>query len=98
MTWEDAKKRCPPGVVPACHNAKDSVTISGPKDLVKEFVQQLQDEGVFARDVNTSGVAFHSYLLEPCGAALKEALEMVLFIYKNNIPNGNLINLDILLC
>lgn len=34
LTWEEAQKRCPEGVVPACHNGKDSVTISGAADKV----------------------------------------------------------------
>ena len=29
LTWTEAQERCPEGVVPACHNAADSVTISG---------------------------------------------------------------------
>lgn len=31
LSWEECKQRCPPGVVPACHNSKDTVTISGPQ-------------------------------------------------------------------
>lgn len=31
LSWEECKRRCPPGVVPACHNSKDTVTISGPQ-------------------------------------------------------------------
>ena len=31
MTWEQCLERCPQGVVPACHNAEDTVTISGPQ-------------------------------------------------------------------
>lgn len=27
LTWEEAGARCPPEVVPACHNAHDSVTV-----------------------------------------------------------------------
>ena len=34
LTWEEAQAQCPEGVVPACHNAKDSVTISGDTDKV----------------------------------------------------------------
>lgn len=34
LTWEDASARCPEGVYPACHNGKDSVTISGDADKV----------------------------------------------------------------
>lgn len=40
LTWEEAKKRCPDGVVPACHNGADSVTISGDADKVK-FKKQI---------------------------------------------------------
>ena len=29
LTWQQAKQRCPPGVVPACHNAVGNVTVSG---------------------------------------------------------------------
>ena len=29
MTWDEAIARCPDGVVPACHNAHDTITISG---------------------------------------------------------------------
>ena len=29
LSWEEAKRRCPQGVVPACHNSMNSVTISG---------------------------------------------------------------------
>ena len=31
LSWEECKRRCPPGIVPACHNSEDSVTISGPQ-------------------------------------------------------------------
>ncbi|KAL1442920.1 hypothetical protein MTO96_030555 [Rhipicephalus appendiculatus] len=34
LTWEEATKRCPDGVQPACHNAEDSVTVSGAADAV----------------------------------------------------------------
>lgn len=31
LSWEECKQRCPSGVVPACHNSEDTVTISGPQ-------------------------------------------------------------------
>ena len=77
MTWQEAKARCPEGVVPACHNSEDSVTVSGPADLVSSFVDQLQAEGVFARNVNSAGVAFHSYFMKQVAPALREALAKV---------------------
>lgn len=35
LTWEQAHERCPEGVVPACHNGQDSVTISGDTQKVR---------------------------------------------------------------
>ncbi|CAL1290486.1 unnamed protein product [Larinioides sclopetarius] len=65
LTWSEAKKRCPKGVFPACHNAEDSVTISGPRDSVKAFVDSLKAEKVFAREVDSCGYAFHSQYILP---------------------------------
>lgn len=60
LTWEEAKARCPSDIFPACHNAKDSVTISGPVDSIKKFVEKLKSEEIFAKEVKSSGQAFHS--------------------------------------
>ena len=35
LTWVEAKQRCPEGVVPACHNAAETVTLSGKKSYKK---------------------------------------------------------------
>ncbi|XP_061706492.1 fatty acid synthase-like [Cydia pomonella] len=60
LSWEDAVRRCPADVEPACHNSADSVTVSGPPASIEKFVAELTAEGIFARRVNSSGVAFHS--------------------------------------
>ncbi|KAI8423488.1 hypothetical protein MSG28_012603 [Choristoneura fumiferana] len=60
LTWDETKRRCPPDVFRACHNWTDSVTVSGPPDSVEKFVAELKAEGVFARRVNSAGIAFHS--------------------------------------
>ncbi|EEC19327.1 fatty acid synthase, putative, partial [Ixodes scapularis] len=77
LTWEQAKQRCRNGVVPACHNAEDSVTVSGPAEAVAELVAQLKAENVFAHEVNSLGVAFHSHYVDPVGPVLQEVLEKV---------------------
>ena len=51
--------------------------LAGPQQAVKDFVLQLKSEDIFAREVNSSGVAFHSYFMESTGVALKEALNKV---------------------
>lgn len=77
MTWKEALERCPEGIVPACHNSEDSVTISGPLDAVTAFVDELTKEGIFARNVNSAGVAFHSYFMQMVAPSLKAALTQV---------------------
>jgi len=79
MTWKEAHARCPEGVVPACHNSTDTVTISGPANSVATFVSELQKEGVFAKAVHSGGVAFHSYYMSQTAPALKERLQQVRF-------------------
>ena len=74
LTWEEAKKRCPKGVRPACHNAVNTVTISGDAGAVNNFVQELKKEEIFAKEVNTSGVAFHSKYMALVAPALKDSL------------------------
>ncbi|XP_063312266.1 fatty acid synthase [Pelobates fuscus] len=78
LTWEECKIQCPQGVVPACHNSEDTVTISGPQDSVREFVAKLKKDGVFAKEVQSAGVAFHSYYMESIAPALLNALKKVI--------------------
>ncbi|XP_050392804.2 fatty acid synthase [Patella vulgata] len=78
LTWEEAKRRSPEGVVPACHNSEDTVTISGPADKIATFVQELKADGIFAKEVNSNGVAFHSYYMADIAPSLKAALSKVI--------------------
>lgn len=78
LTWDEAKKLCPPKVFPSCHNAEDSVTISGPKDEVKSFVECLKSQNTFAREVDSCGYAFHSEYIFPAAKKLQAALEKVI--------------------
>ena len=77
LTWEETKRRCPPGVVAACHNAEETQTISGPAEDVAQFVEELKSEGVFAREVKSAGVAFHSYYMQQVAPSLRAALDKV---------------------
>lgn len=83
LTWEEAKAQCPSGVVPACHNSEDTVTVSGPAESVSQFVKDLKAREIFAKEVQTAGVAFHSYYMADIAPQLKEALGKVkLFLGK----------------
>lgn len=77
LTWEETKSRCPPEVVPACHNSADNVTVSGSTDATAKFVKSLQAEGIFAKEVKSSGVAFHSRYIAEAAPKLRKYLERV---------------------
>ncbi|WAR25075.1 FAS-like protein [Mya arenaria] len=78
LTWSEAHQQCPEGVVPACHNSRDSVTVSVPQEAVRAFVQQLKERASFAKEVNTAGVAFHSYYMKSVACSLKTLLDEVI--------------------
>ncbi|XP_060068605.1 fatty acid synthase-like [Ylistrum balloti] len=78
LTWKEATDQCPEDVVPACHNSTNTVTVSGPVDAVSTFVTKLKDRGVFARQVNSAGVAFHSKDMLKVAPLLKSHLSEVI--------------------
>ncbi|KAM6049680.1 fatty acid synthase isoform 2-T2 [Theristicus caerulescens] len=78
LTWEECKQCCPPDVTPACHNSEDTVTICGPLDSVNEFITKLKRDGVFAKEVRSGGVAFHSRYMASIAPALLSALKKVI--------------------
>nr|XP_027196308.1 fatty acid synthase-like [Dermatophagoides pteronyssinus] len=78
LTWNEAKARCPSGVVPACHNSQDSVTISGDYDTTKKFVEQLKSENIFAREVKSCNIAFHCHFMEKIAPSLLKKLEEII--------------------
>ncbi|KAF7488070.1 Fatty acid synthase [Sarcoptes scabiei] len=78
LSWEEAKKRCPPGIVPACHNGSDSVTISGLYEETKKFVEKLTSENVFARLVAGGEYPYHSPHMNAVAADLIKALKTVI--------------------
>lgn len=77
LTWKEAQVQCPPGIIPACHNSASTVTISGPVADVASFVVELKGRGVFAREVNSAGVAFHSKDMNKVAPLLLLELEKV---------------------
>ncbi|XP_071066957.1 fatty acid synthase isoform X2 [Dasypus novemcinctus] len=78
LSWEECKRRCPPGVVPACHNSEDTVTISGPQASVSAFLEQLRAEDVFTKAVRTGGMAFHSPFMHAIAPGLLHVLKEVI--------------------
>lgn len=78
LSWEDAKKLCPPDISPACHNSADSVTISGPPESLEKFLEELKSKDIFAKKVKSSGVAFHSRYIAAAGSKLRASLDKII--------------------
>lgn len=60
LSKEEITKILPEGIYLACDNSSHSVTISGPEELTKTFVKDLQSKGIFARNVDSCGEALHT--------------------------------------
>jgi fatty acid synthase len=80
LSWEETNRRLPDGIIAACHNSADSVTISGPKDITLKFAETLKNEGIFAKPVDSMGYAFHSPYLQKLIPALRPYYEKVIII------------------
>ena len=65
-------------MVAACHNAEDSVTVSGLIADVEKVVEQLKSEGIFAKRVNSSGVAFHSPFMSAAHAKMLAEFQRII--------------------
>ncbi|KAL3877602.1 hypothetical protein ACJMK2_035297 [Sinanodonta woodiana] len=78
LSWKEAMETCPPDIVPACHNAENTVTISGPANSMASFVKELKDRQIFTREVLSAGVAFHSPHMQQVAPELKKALAKVI--------------------
>ena len=78
LSWEETQKRCPPDVFLACHNSANSVTVSGPSESVAKFVKQLKKEEIFAQEVQSCGIAFHSKYIASVGPKLRAVLEKII--------------------
>ena len=74
---EQARKLCPPDIEVACHNGPNSCTLSGPAESMTKFVKTLQEQGVFAKEVNCGNIAYHSKYISSAGPLLLRYLKQV---------------------
>ncbi|XP_045454234.1 fatty acid synthase-like [Melitaea cinxia] len=76
--FQKISKLCPPEIEVACHNGPDSCTISGPEDIMKEFVADLTSKQIFAKEVPCSNIAYHSRYIAEAGPGLLKHLSEVI--------------------
>ena len=74
---EQVRKLCPPDIEVACHNGPNFCTLSGPTESMIEFVKTLQEQGVFAKEVNCGNIAYHSKYISSAGPLLLKYLKQV---------------------
>lgn len=83
--YNKMKNILPESIEVACHNSKDSCTLSGPAEEMETLIAKLQGEGMFAKLVNVANIAYHSRYIKPAAPALLKYLKEVrtlLIIYK----------------
>ncbi|XP_049879210.1 fatty acid synthase-like [Pectinophora gossypiella] len=83
LGYNQIKTMCPPEIEVACHNGPDSSTISGPADIMKSFVAKLSAQGIFAKEVPCSNIAYHSKYIADAGPRLLKYLREVIPTPKN---------------
>lgn len=65
LSTEEMLKILPEGIYIACQNSQKNVTIVGPNKETRTFVEYLQSNGIFARNVDNKSCPFHSKYLKP---------------------------------
>ncbi|XP_067015128.2 fatty acid synthase isoform X2 [Anabrus simplex] len=78
LGYSQIKDLCPPEVEVACHNSHNSSTISGPKQELSEFVKKLVEKKIFAKEVASGHIAYHSRYIAHAGPALLKYLKPVI--------------------
>ncbi|XP_063539371.1 fatty acid synthase-like [Cydia strobilella] len=78
MGFEEVSKMCPPEIEVACHNSTGSSTVSGPADVMTQFVADLTAKSIFAKEVACSNIAYHSRYIAEAGPGLLKCLKEVI--------------------
>lgn len=79
MGYNELKTILPADIDAACHNSAESTTISGPEKSVAAFVAHLKSQDIFAKEVPTSNIAYHSRYVKEIG-------DLLLTMTKDLIP------------
>ncbi|GFQ77090.1 fatty acid synthase [Trichonephila clavata] len=75
ISWSEVQKCCPKDIFPSRHLAEWYVTVSGPKNSVKNFAEKLKEENVFTTEVESHGYALHCHHMHAVTESLRRNLE-----------------------
>lgn len=76
--YANIKTMLPDTVEVACRNSSESCTVSGPEKPVRDFLNQMRKLKIFVKEVNSTGIPYHSRYIEEIGKILIGKLEKVL--------------------
>jgi acyl transferase domain-containing protein len=76
------------GVVVACDNGPNSVTLSGDLEVLEAVIEQMKadDQDVFVRLLKTDGMAYHSHHMLEVGAVYEEYLRAFVHAKPASVP------------
>ncbi|KAJ0422729.1 hypothetical protein BJY00DRAFT_322312 [Aspergillus carlsbadensis] len=76
------------GVVVACDNGPNSVTLSGDRDVLEDVIDQMKadDSDVFVRLLKTDGMAYHSHHMLDVGASYEAYLQPFVHAKPASVP------------
>jgi fatty acid synthase, animal type len=74
----EVQKILPDDLDIACHNGISSTTVSGPVESVRAFIGVMEQRNIFAREVASSGVAFHSRYIQHKGERFLQLLKQII--------------------
>ncbi|KAL4738753.1 hypothetical protein BDV11DRAFT_215729 [Aspergillus similis] len=76
------------GVVVACDNSPNSVTLSGDKEALDSVMEQMKsdDKNIFIRLIKTGGMAYHSHHMLDLGSGYEQCLQPFVRAQRAKLP------------
>ncbi|KAG9868942.1 ketoacyl-synt-domain-containing protein, partial [Aureobasidium melanogenum] len=79
-----------PGIVIACQNSPQSVTLSGEAAAIATVHARLSKTGIFSRVLNTSQNAYHSHLVKEAGQYYEDSFKSSLAASKSAVETSHI--------
>ncbi|XP_059048228.1 fatty acid synthase-like [Achroia grisella] len=77
-SYDQIKSICPLEIDVASYNGPNSITISGPADVMKSFIAKLSAQDIFVKEIPCSKIAYHSRYTTETGHRLLKYLKKVI--------------------
>ncbi|CAG5047033.1 unnamed protein product [Parnassius apollo] len=78
LGYKKMKDECPPELDIAYHNGPRSSVVSGPANIVENFVNKLTSQGTLVEEISCSNIACHSRYISEASSKLMQYLKEVI--------------------